>query len=169
VAEPRPHAHVVHAIPGRLRLRVPSARGRPERLESLRRRLAAHQGVRDVRVDARTGSVLVLGQIAWDALHHIGEEDGLFALVPPAAVRQVEDELLQSLERVESGIRGLSGGRFGLLGGTVAALVALALVQLLRGQTGTPATSLLWYAFSAVLTARIIHDLTGERHGRIPN
>lgn len=154
MAEP-PAAHVAHAIPGRVRLRVPAARGYPDRLDRMRRKLSAHHGVRAVEVDHRTGSVLVLGDVALHALADAAEADGLFRLIPPQALKPVEDALGLGIEQADARIRGLTGGRVGLFGLTVAFLVAVAAIQAYRGRVGAPAASLLWYAFT---TALMVHS-----------
>ena len=50
---------VVHAIPGRVRLRVHELKGNPGLASAVQERLAAAGGIRWVEVNAATGSVLV--------------------------------------------------------------------------------------------------------------
>jgi hypothetical protein len=148
------HAHLAHVMPGRLRLRLPGSRGRPERLERVRRRIAAHPEVTAVEVDHRTGSVLVQGGIAVEALSLLGEEEDLFSLVPPAALRPLAEDVMQALENVDQRLSAATGGRLGVVSASVAALLAYAAVQLARGRVEVPATTLVWYAFTAMLLAR---------------
>jgi hypothetical protein len=49
----------VHAIPGRVRFRVPSLVGDPSVAGNLRERLSSVEGVREVDVNPATGSVLI--------------------------------------------------------------------------------------------------------------
>lgn len=51
---------IVHAIPGRMRLKVADVRENPTLAGALRKRLVSLPGVRTVDVNARTGSVLIL-------------------------------------------------------------------------------------------------------------
>jgi hypothetical protein len=51
---------IVHAIPGRLRLKVADVRENPTLASELRQRLTSLPGVRTVEVNPRTGSVLIL-------------------------------------------------------------------------------------------------------------
>ncbi len=53
------HLRIVHAIPGRTRLRYPALRECPADAERIAEALAATAGVHDVRVRAYTGSILV--------------------------------------------------------------------------------------------------------------
>ncbi|HJY84224.1 MAG TPA: hypothetical protein VKK81_24450 [Candidatus Binatia bacterium] len=54
------HIRVVHAIPGRIRLKVAQVRENPALASELQTRLATIHGIRQVEVNPRTGSVLVL-------------------------------------------------------------------------------------------------------------
>ncbi len=149
---PIPHAHVAHVTRGRVRLRL--ARGHPGHLERVRHRLAAEPGVHGVEVDHRTGSVLVWGAITAELLARVGREEGLFDLVPPRALRPLEEDLTAALERTDLGIRRFSGGRFGLMGLVVTSLAVLAAVQAGRGRFDVPAPTLLWYTLSAAMMLR---------------
>jgi hypothetical protein len=51
---------IVHAIPGRMRLKVADVRENPTLAGELQRRLTSLSGVRKVEVNPRTGSVLIL-------------------------------------------------------------------------------------------------------------
>lgn len=50
---------IAHAVPGRVRLRIPALRGRPDRAADLEDALASLPGVTDAMVRPRTGSVLL--------------------------------------------------------------------------------------------------------------
>jgi hypothetical protein len=50
---------IVHAIPGRLRLKVAGIKSNPDLLTDVRQRLAAVPAVQDVEVNAGTGSVII--------------------------------------------------------------------------------------------------------------
>lgn len=52
-------AKVVHHIPGRLRVRLPRARGNPALLRQLAEFVKAYGGVREVEINPATGSILV--------------------------------------------------------------------------------------------------------------
>ncbi|GIK48468.1 MAG: ATPase [Alphaproteobacteria bacterium] len=54
-----PHVRVHHAIPGRTRLRLDPLRNRPDLLGALARRVAAREGVTDVRESPWSGALLV--------------------------------------------------------------------------------------------------------------
>jgi hypothetical protein len=54
---------VVHAIPGRIRLKVAALRGNPALTEAIQDRLAAVRGIDWVETNPRTGSVLILYEV----------------------------------------------------------------------------------------------------------
>lgn len=56
-ARTHPDLHVVHSIPGRLRLRARNLYGRPRSADHLVRKLSAIQGVHHVEANPNTGSV----------------------------------------------------------------------------------------------------------------
>lgn len=84
-----PFVRVHHAIRGRTRLRLDPLRGRPDLLVALSRRLAARNGVRDVRESSWSGALLVEhdASLSAEAIARITREiwrSGLSAPVPVA-------------------------------------------------------------------------------------
>lgn len=150
-------AHLAHAMPGRVRLRFPAARGHPHRLERLRRHLAAVDGVRHVDVHPRTGSVVVTGDLALESLRALGSGQDLFELELEQLARPLAEELARGLERLDEAMTAWSGGRLRLADAAVAALLATAVVQAIRGRWAGPAAAMLWYAASLALMTRRPH------------
>ena len=60
------HAHVRHHLPGRLRLKVPAAKGDPAWFQHLQRTLLGLPGLTQVEINPITGSVL----LHYDAERH---------------------------------------------------------------------------------------------------
>jgi len=81
-----PGVHVVHAVPGRIRLKVHALKGRPAVARQLEDGLRRVAGVRRVETNPVTGSVLLLyeeaaGRRAWrDEAHRVA---GSFADIAP--------------------------------------------------------------------------------------
>jgi hypothetical protein len=80
------HAHVVHHIKGRVRIKVPAAKNRPDLIESIRKALEEVRGVNSAEANPLTGSLV----LQYDPASHptfvqrltkLGEETGLFGLV----------------------------------------------------------------------------------------
>jgi hypothetical protein len=129
-------ALVAHRLPGRLRLRLPLMRGDAAFFEQLRADIGARLTDVLVRVNARSASVLVTG--------------------PESSVARIEALAReQAWFDVVDGYGGLYGsmpasmpGDAGHRPALIALLLALAAVQILRGQIMVPAATLLWYAYA---------------------
>src|SRR5580698_8211088 len=78
-------AHVAHHSRGRLRIRVPSAKGKPAALEAIRLALQNLAGVRAVEVNETIGSVT----IHYDPRHHPDLEQHLASENSPQDVINV--------------------------------------------------------------------------------
>jgi hypothetical protein len=143
-------------LPGRVRLCLPAARGRAHRLEHVRNRLAAMDGVDDVKVNPDTGSVLVLGRGARiDRLKQFALHEGLFEIEQMAPeLKPVVDMLAGHVQEVDDALRRVTGGRVDLASAAIIALAAVALVQVARGEIAAPAMTLLWYAAGTAMMAR---------------
>jgi hypothetical protein len=95
-------AHIVHHVPGRLRLKVPEAKGNADFLEDVKAALGPIQGIREIEVNSVTGSVLVhydpenFEGFHEDVHHHASQND-LFAIHQPAITKV--DEAVDKIER----------------------------------------------------------------------
>jgi hypothetical protein len=143
----KPRAYRVHRTPGRIRFKIPGRRGDRAFFDEIAELLRRFSTVTKVDCNPLTGSLL---------LHHLGDIDGepmqpaLNALAeivelelssPPVARRLRADvvEVDQSIQRFTRGALDLSTA-------TALGLLALAGIQLLRGQQPVIAVSLAWYA-----------------------
>jgi hypothetical protein len=84
---PTARAVVVHTIKGRARLRILDERGNGAFFDNVATSLARNSAVRQVRVSADTGSVLVLHDGELGAILAQATRVGLFEVVPPPAPR----------------------------------------------------------------------------------
>jgi hypothetical protein len=144
VPELRP-AYLVHALPGRARIRIPSARGDRAFLARLREQLAGRRGVRIEAASVITGSLLIYHQGAFTDIADFAAEAGLFTLasgepsLPPA-----RGQLSAALRALDDGLRGASGGASDLRLAVALLFFVLAAVQLSRGNILIPALPLAW-------------------------
>jgi hypothetical protein len=51
--------HIAHQVPGRVRMKVPSAKGNPELLEQMKQTLSVIPGIEEVIVNPETGSLVL--------------------------------------------------------------------------------------------------------------
>ncbi len=63
---------IVHQVPGRIRMKIPSAKGNQEQLEQYKEILTVIPGVRDIEVNASTGNII----LKYDADHHATFQTG---------------------------------------------------------------------------------------------
>ncbi len=137
-----PRARIVHALPGRVRMKIGSMRGDKAYFEGLSSALADVDGVRLMGVDPRTATVL-LGC----------EPGGLEALSEEALRRGVFVlELGQELQSPDQGE--VAGARwiwreeaFDLRVPVALLLILLSLMQMRQGKILSPSVTLLWYAY----------------------
>lgn len=84
------HAKVVHHVPGRIRIRVPSAKRSPGLLNEIKQSISSATGVGQIEVHPTTSSIIVHYRREaghpdrfQDALTQKGHSSGLFDLAPP--------------------------------------------------------------------------------------
>jgi hypothetical protein len=104
----RHRAHVAHHSKGRLRIRIPSAKGNPEALEAIKRSLEPVHGVSKVTVNEAIGTVTVnYDPDAHDDFHeHLSTADGshqehlhLHQTPEQQGLRSEVDECVEALEK----------------------------------------------------------------------
>lgn len=158
-------AFISHAIPGRMRLKIPSKKGDQLYFEQLVERLADLESIDTIKVRALTGSLVISysGDIR-KTLQKRGIEEGWFVLKNSTAeARETIDKSSFSLpyavyENVNNELRVMSQGLVDLPHLAFITLLLLAVRQLLRGQIAAPAVSLLWSAIQLVYLFRIKHN-----------
>jgi len=101
----RHKAHIAHHTKGRLRIRVPSAKGDPAALEEIRRTLSPVAGVQEVIVNAAIGTITV----HYDKDRHVdfhshlsnteGSHHEQLHIPPPPPVVSEVDEAMDMLEK----------------------------------------------------------------------
>lgn len=129
MAEPLPIAEVVHAMPGRARLRIAGRRGDTVFFAAVATGLSTVSGVYKVEVRPLTGSLLIQHGPPLERIASAAKEARLFAVGEAAAVPP-------PTEAAEFNPKMLVG-----LG-----LAALGLWQLTEGKILPPAITLGWYA-----------------------
>jgi hypothetical protein len=140
-----PAARIEHRIAGRLRLRIPEMRGDNAYFERLEDALARIEGAGAVSVRARTGSVLLEDfSTGLPAFTRAAREAGWFELIAESAPpeRGTRDRGVGPLDVLTQDLD-LAALRPSL----VLILLALAALQVARGQVMVPALTLLWFAF----------------------
>lgn len=150
-----PMAHIPHSLPGRTRIRIPSHRRHERKLAALARALRAIPGVREVRVNAALGSLLVLHDVSLERLTALAHEHGLFVVdaLPGAHASPLEQIAAEGL-RADGALRRASRGTVDLGTTAFAVLVGAGLAQVAKGHVWGPASTLWWNAIHLVLARR---------------
>jgi hypothetical protein len=136
-----PTAHVVHRLPGRLRLRVEGRRGDRAWFDEAATTLAMLAGVEEVATSPRTSSIM---------LRHSRPADDVLAAAAARGLFQLADADLgegSAAARLRAAAVGLSASE-----GLALVLTLAALRQLWRGQILPPAVTLLAYAATVLAT-----------------
>lgn len=146
-----PTAYLVHALPGRARIKVAGRRGDRVFFAEVEKTLRRRPEVSRVTVSPPASSLLILHEGPLSRILDFCAAEGLFALsgpgVPPLAaewrrvVRTTEDRLKRG-----------AGGDLAAAASLV--FLGLAAVQAARGRLLAPALSLLWYGFSLLGVGR---------------
>jgi hypothetical protein len=132
-----PPAQLEHAIPGRMRLRVPSRRGDARYFARVAEHLQGQADIITVTTRAVTGSVLILHRSAPETIAAFAREQGLFDLAPGV------------VRRAGQAARASRAKALPWLGGAAAAFGAAGIYQALRGRLGSNAIETLWNAYNA--------------------
>jgi len=146
-----PEAILCHQAGCRARLRIPAMRDDAGYFERVR--AALQNECQTVRVDSRTGSILLVGMRSplADILDR-AETNDLFG-TPRAADRNgAEGELVPFVDRA---MTGLFRGPRHWPAEMAALMLLLAVIQVARGNIMAPAVSLLWYASEAMHWAEL--------------
>lgn len=144
-------AHVVHAVPGRARIRIPAKRGDGLYFSALEAGLKSCAQIASIQVNPHSASVLIV--FAEDGnLHVLGQyaqEHGLFDLqeeIVAVGHRPLGAVLSDQLGQANRLIARSSRGHLDVQTLFFLLFLGLGLKQLWRGQVMQPAIPLLWRA-----------------------
>lgn len=149
----RPEAHVSHAAPGRLRIRVPGRRGDGVYFARAEERFGACPEVHRVAVNPLTGSILIEHTTDMAAIGRFAENNDLLVLQAAPAVVPLGVTLRAGVVDLDTRVRRAAGGTLDLWSAVSVVYLALACIQLFRGYSMGPATALLWTGLSAMRMA----------------
>lgn len=157
-------AQITHKAPGRIRFKVPSKRRDESFFSALKIDYSGFEGVKHVRANELTGSVLLLTDITrqdklierirkhplldFGSENHLARESGaaLTATEPFSAAQKAAG----SLSSFDTTLREFSNGYLDLRSVFFIALVAFAARQLMQGAVFGNAISLVWYALQLI-------------------
>ena len=157
-------ARVVHASPGRIRLKVPRAALESTPLREAQRALRELAGIRDVRVNPLASSVIIVyDERAVDPLVLLGiaTQAGVNVVVPaeepsiPAEGTVLSERLTAFFRQLDRRVAHATGGTADLRTIVPISLFALGVREVLAGNvTALPWYVCFWYAFDSFLKLR---------------
>jgi hypothetical protein len=149
---PPPAAHLVHAVPGRLRLRIPARRGDAAFFRDVGESFDLCRHVLAAEGNARTASLLIRHEGEPETVWRFAETRGLFLRQDPAAAGapRVLDRVVADARQIDTWFKSSSAGDLDLSTLVTAGLMGMSLLQLARGNFLAPSVTLAWYAATLV-------------------
>jgi hypothetical protein len=142
-----PEAYVIHSIPGRTRIRIPSKRHENLYFRSVEEKLARCDGVVSIHTNPLAGSVLVLHSGDPTVIVVYARANDLFEVVANHdEVKSVSERLLGRVHELDKRVRVVSAGTLDLNSASFVVLGCAGVVQLLRRNVWPAGMTLLWYA-----------------------
>lgn len=92
---------IAHQVPGRIRMKIPSAKGNPARLEEYRETLSAIPGIESIEVNPETGSVVLKYDAGRHQEFHSGFNDHVSRHHGPGQHRPPTNEIDALASKIE--------------------------------------------------------------------
>ena len=141
-------AHIVHRIPGRVRLRIRNKRQDAVYFGELSRQIQSLDCIEDVRVNSNTGSIILRHpDRSYAEVESALQQLKLFDIAEgPEPETPALKPLISGISRIDQIIKEESSGIANLRTLVIVAAVLLAIRQFRRGNLLGPALPLLWNA-----------------------
>lgn len=152
----RPVLRLVHSLPGRARLRLDASHDRASILDAIERELGSTPGVREVRTNPLTGSILVVYDsdkaqpLQSHELYREASEPAPPAALGPAPSSRAAANLMRSFWRADVRLSEWSGSRIDLKLAIPCAFLAAGVWELVAGAELAAASfhTLAWYSYN---------------------
>ena len=153
-----PLAHIGHWTPERMRIKIPSEKGRTGYFSAVKEALLQNVSMDSVEVNPNTGSVLLKGaRVDVASIASAGENSALFKLethVPEA--EPLSKRIVTPVRELSRSVSHFSGGELDLPGMAFLTLLGVGIYQLARGNlVAPPWYTAFWYAMG-VFTKSIV-------------
>jgi hypothetical protein len=100
-SKPKARLKIAHQVPGRIRMKIPSAKGDPARLEEYKQTLSAIPGIESIEVNPDTGSVVLKYDPDQHREFHSGFTDHVSRHHGPGAHRPPTNEIDALASKIE--------------------------------------------------------------------
>ena len=153
-----PDAEVVHSSKRRLRVRILSKKGDAAYWETLADRFSRCEGIEDIEVNPRTGSVLFVHDTDSAAIIRFAASEGVFLAEEKRPVREypaIYDGLTDSFTKVDNTIKEFTKNELDLSSLSFMALVGAGIYKIAKGDFSAPAWyTAFWYGLNIFLKSK---------------
>lgn len=146
-----PVAYVVHELPKRTRVKVPSQRGNAGYFDRTRGRLEACPGVTQIKTNFRTGSLLLTHTVPFARIATFAGEQALFTLLEDPEPDTLLQQASESFSRLNGQIVRFSQGDLDVRSILLITVLVMGVIQVARGRIMMPATALFLNALNLMM------------------
>ncbi len=159
-----PLARVVHALPGRKRIKIPEKRGDDAYFIMVKEGLAGSSGILAVETNSATASVLIRHSANTADFLHSAAEQGLFSLASEIVASSTAEKPLvpTNPKAVDRGRRAASRLRLNLRRLMFLSLVATGIAQTIKGNITAPALTAFSHAMNILPRINDDHSAGGD-------
>ncbi len=152
-----PIAQVAHVTDNRLRIRIPSMKGKLWYFERLTKNLDARGDVKEVWTNPSVGSALIVHEARLEDLVEHASTAGLFSLSAKGPTpKTLYDEVASVFKGWNRNLKSFTGGRVDIPSLVFLVLVLSGLYQIMRGRFTAPAWyTAFWYALGVFSKGQI--------------
>jgi hypothetical protein len=146
-----PAAEIVHDMQGRMRFRIPSRKRDEGYFASLEQHFGSCDMVEAVEVQPLTGSLLLVHHGSAHDLVEYAQAHNLFTLKESVHMQKpVSSTLQKAFQHADDWLQNRTEGSYDVKEVALVGLLAVAGIQMLRGQFLGPASNFVWYVAGLV-------------------
>lgn len=151
-----PDAFCSHKTSGRMRIKIPSMKGKEEYFRSLVEKMSRLKGIEKIEANPSTGSVLFIFTCDTKEIIDHAESANIFKI---KGINQYPSNLnrriLVAFKDINNQVKGITGGEMDLWTLTFLTLIGAGIYQISRGNFLAPAWyTAFWYAFNIFLKSK---------------
>ncbi|MCX8069325.1 MAG: hypothetical protein N2738_02350 [Thermodesulfovibrionales bacterium] len=146
-------ALIVHKIPSRIRIKVPSKKGDISFFENVMGKLEEISAIEKIEINAYTGSIVIYSSSKSDFIVNSIKSMGLFNLIGSNyEKRTIHRSVKTAFKDIDKKVKGLTAGELNLADIVFLALIGVVVYQIQRGNFAAPAWyTAIWYAMNIFL------------------
>lgn len=145
-----PYAFCIHQAPKRIRLKIPSKKGKEDYFVSLKDKMSTVEGIINIKTNPITGSVVFLHSCDFREIVNYAESQNLFRVITTQhSVTPINEKISNVFISVNNKITQITTGYLDLRTLIFLSLMGAGIYQIIRGNLLIPAWyTAFWYAFN---------------------